>query len=145
MTLENLQNLKALLEQIEDVELIQKENELLKNEITKLKEYKRKYLAIEAVTQWGTLPTEPLKNEAPAKTTDIRTIYRNGRTYGQVVHEEIKRRRMSLREVAAKCGLAISTIWEIKTDKHRNNTESRRKLEDGLKIKILDCPNATLV
>ena len=144
MTLENLQNLKALLEQIEDVELIQKENELLKDEIIKLKEYKRKYLAIEAVTQWKTLPPEP-SNETPAKTTDIRTIYRNGRTYGQVVHDEIKRRRMSLREVGDKCGLAISTIWEIKTDKHRNNTESKRKLEDGLKIKILDCPNADLV
>lgn len=144
MTLENLQNLKELLEQIENIEVIQKENELLKEENTKLKEYKRKYLAIEAVTQWGTLPPEPLA-QTPAKATDIKTLYRNGRTYGQVVHDEIKRRRMSLREVADKCDLAISTIWEIKTDKHRNNTESRRKLEDGLKIKILDCPNAALV
>ena len=141
MNFEDLKQLKSLLEKLEQLESVEK----LQKEIEELKEYKRRYLAIVGIVNWnentpkvelGAKVEQTIKEHEHKQ--DFTIVESDGRTYGEVIRAERKRRRMSIADIAKVCGLAACTVWEIENDKPRNNSDSKKKLEEGLKIKIVE-------
>lgn len=142
MDVQDLKQLKNLLEKLEQLESIEK----LQKEVEELQEYKRRYLAIVGIVNWK---EETKKEELGKKVEnviqetqiipqDFSIVYTEGRTYGEIIRSERKRRRMTIADIAKACDLAACTVWEIENDKPRNNNDSKKKLEEGLKIKIVD-------
>lgn len=142
MNFEDLKQLKSLLEKLDQLENVEK----LQKEIEELKEYKRRYLAIVGIVNWSEndkkeelgQKVENAINDTLVIKQDFTIVESDGRTYGEVIRSERKRRRMSIADIAKVCGLAACTVWEIENDKPRNNSDSKKKLEEGLKIKIVD-------
>lgn len=142
MDIQDLKQLKNLLEKLEQLESVEK----LQKEVEELQEYKRRYLAIVGIVNWKEETKkvelgEKVENaiqETQIIPQDFSIVYTEGRTYGEVIRAERKRRRMTIADISKTCNLAACTIWEIENDKPRNNSDSKKKLEDGLKIKIVD-------
>ena len=151
MDIQDLKQLKGLLEKLEkleDNEKLEQNIKVLQKEVEELQEYKRRYLAIVGIVNWkeeqekielGAKVEKVIEeNNAPSVDTKLqyKIIYMGNKTYGECARKERKARRMSMREVAEKCDLGTSTVWNIEN----NGVVSKhliRKFEDGFGIKIL--------
>ena len=151
MDIQDLKQLKGLLEKLEkleDNEKLEQNIKVLQKEVEELQEYKRRYLAIVGIVNWkeeqekielGAKVEKVIEeNNAPSVDTKLqyKIIYMGNKNYGECARNERKARRMSMREVAEKCDLGTSTVWNIEN----NGVVSKhliRKFEDGLGIKIL--------
>lgn len=151
MDIQDLKQLKGLLEKLEkleDNEKLEANIKVLQKEVEELQEYKRRYLAIVGIVNWkeeqekielGAKVEKVIEeNNAPSVDTKLqyKIIYMGNKTYGECARNERKARRMSMREVAEKCDLGTSTVWNIEN----NGVVSphlKRKYEDGMGIKML--------
>ena len=151
MDIQDLKQLKGLLEKLEkleDNEKLEQNIKVLQKEVEELQEYKRRYLAIVGIVNWkeeqekielGAKVEKVIEeNNTPSVDTKLqyKIIYMGNKNYGECARNERKARRMSMREVAEKCDLGTSTVWNIEN----NGVVSKhliRKFEDGLRIKIL--------
>lgn len=139
--LRQLKNLLEKLDKLEELEKLEKEVEDLNKEKEELLDYKRRYLAIVSIIDWDgvtSLCNEPKTTKAEeTPTLNVKVIETNGRTYGECIRAERKLRRLTLQQTAKQCNLALRTVWEIENDIHKNNENSKLKLEERLGIKII--------
>lgn len=69
---------------------------------------------------------------------NVKIIIKGNRTYGEIYREERLAQGYTLKELGKIGDMSGSTIWDVETNRCKNNHNSRMKVEKALKIKVID-------